>query len=530
MDYFPSPADWRDQFIYQIFTDRFDNGDPSLDTLHPTARIDRVHPKGLRGGDFPGIERRLDYISGLGATAIWISPVFLNDDYGAYHGYTTCRFGVISPHLGGLAGLKSLIRAAHARGIYVLLDIVCNHMGRRITSSHPDWPRYRPPPRGYRLKWIDARRKYAPPFNRLRYFHNHGRIGRFTGDELILGALQNLDDLKTELPEVRSYLIDVYRRLIVDTDCDGFRIDTVRHVEDEFWDEFCPAMRDAAASIGKERFLLLGEVFTHENDMIARFLGRPTRRPETTPRADDGGERRPLLMDSVTDFPLYYAMRDALLGRRPPAVLEDRLRATRAYDYDTAYVDHLCTFLDNHDVPRFLWRGYARMSHGERITRLRLALAVLFTWPGLPCVYAGTEQAFHGGHDPLNREEMGAHFDPTHPMYRWIRRLTELRRSAPSLRRGGIRILRTSRHRPGVLAFARTMPGDATLVVLNTSARPQAVRHLPTPFAAGTRVHDRLGAARPALVGPDGRIPLLRLRPLQCRIYAPHSARLLIRR
>ncbi|MCK4872143.1 MAG: hypothetical protein KAS72_05425 [Phycisphaerales bacterium] len=520
MHHFPSPADWRDQILYQVFTDRFENGDPSLDTAHPTAQIDRVHPKGLRGGDLCGIERRLDYIKSLGATAIWISPVSLNDAGGAYHGYAAIDFSQVSPHLGGMPALRSLIRAAHDRGIYILLDVVCNHMGRRITSSHGDYPRYRPPPHGYRMRWINPKRKYPPPFGTLRCFHNHGHIRRFVGDELVYGAVHGLDDLRTELPYVREHLIRIHRKLIADTDCDGFRIDTVRHVELDFWQQFGSAMRDEARSLGKNRFLLIGEVWDANDAAVARYVGRGGSHGGLR-GGSCGGQPAPFALDSATDYPLHAALMDVLLHRKPPVLLAQRHDRLRNDLYDPTVNDQLLTFLDNHDVPRFLWRGHRDMSRGERLSYLRIGLTFLLTSQGIPCIYAGTEQGFFGGPDPANREEMTGRFNPHHRLYRLTARLAALRTQHVALRRGVQTYLQAAADGPGVIAFTRTFPGDSVLVILNTAPIRRPMRTIRTPFAPRTLLVDVLGIARPTRVDAQCRLAGRMIPPHACRVYCP---------
>lgn len=124
--HFPSPTDWRDESIYMIFTDRFSDGDPSNNEATPGGRFRPQNPRGIHGGDFKGIEKNLDYIKGLGATAIWITPVFINDASSAWHGYGALDYQTISPQLGGLDGLRNLTKAAHGKGIRIILDVVVN--------------------------------------------------------------------------------------------------------------------------------------------------------------------------------------------------------------------------------------------------------------------------------------------------------------------------------------------------------------------------------------------------------------------
>ncbi len=158
---FPSPVDWRNENIYQILTDRYYNGNPSNDNVEanhgspyaPTAN------NGIHGGDFQGIQDKLDYIKSLGATAIWISPIVFNvGGTSAYHGYGAQDFYTLAPHWGTMTDLSNMVQAAHARGIKVILDIVCNHTGNLTTtnsaSSNAGWPTFRSPPAGYQLQYF----------------------------------------------------------------------------------------------------------------------------------------------------------------------------------------------------------------------------------------------------------------------------------------------------------------------------------------------------------------------------------------
>ncbi len=143
--HYPSPTDWRNENIYQIMTDRFYDGNPSNDNAEashgspyaPTAN------NGINGGDFQGIEMKLDYIKSLGASAIWISPIPLNvGGTSAYHGYGAQDFYQLAPHWGTMTDLSNMVQAAHARGIKVILDLVCNHTGTLLTSTNSGWANY----------------------------------------------------------------------------------------------------------------------------------------------------------------------------------------------------------------------------------------------------------------------------------------------------------------------------------------------------------------------------------------------------
>src|SRR5277367_858730 len=123
---------WQAQSIYQIITDRYYNGNTSNDNAEGTYAPS--NPTGIHGGDFAGIEQKLDYIKALGATAIWISPIVLNTE-GQFHGYSAWNFYEVAPHWGSITNLQHLVQAAHARGMLVIDDIVVNHGGDLVGSS-----------------------------------------------------------------------------------------------------------------------------------------------------------------------------------------------------------------------------------------------------------------------------------------------------------------------------------------------------------------------------------------------------------
>src|SRR5258705_3067271 len=211
-----SPADWRDLVLYQIVTDRFANGNTSNDAVegnYAPSSGTQIH-----GGDFAGVQSKLDYLQQLGVDGIWISPVVLNAN-AEYHGYAARDFYTIAPHFGSLADLQSLVGACHARGMVVVMDVVVNHMGDLIDSGNPNYPNYQYPT-PYTLRWRGTKH-HAGFFDDLTKFHAYGQIGNFVDPEQILGELSGLDDLKTEDPAVRAQLINACNWLIDQTDCDG---------------------------------------------------------------------------------------------------------------------------------------------------------------------------------------------------------------------------------------------------------------------------------------------------------------------
>jgi glycosidase len=381
---------WPRQSIYQIITDRFYDGDPSNDNAD--GNFDPAGHRGtsVHGGDFKGIEEKLDYIKSLGATAIWISPVVLNA-YGEFHGYAARDFYKVDPHWGSLSDLRHLIRAAHARGILVIDDIVVNHGGNLIDSADPGYPNFKYPPDGYHLRYRNPARQYAPPFNLSRQnpsltnlFHNNGWIQDFDDPtQLELGELESLDDFRTESPYVRAQMAKIYEYWIKNAGFDAFRIDTVKHVEMGFWQQWCPAIRAFAAAHGKPGFFMFGEMPYPSDARVGSYTGTM-----------GGG---PFKLDSVLDYTLYFKI-NSIFARASvsPHEIVKHYNSVSA-NYDPAAQDQLVTFLDNHDQPRFL------SVPGATIAHLRVALVFLYTSQGIPTLYYGTEQGFNGGKDPWDR-------------------------------------------------------------------------------------------------------------------------------
>lgn len=488
---FQSPAQsgsrplWQGQSIYQIVTDRFYDGDPANNNAdgnyYPAGRTS-VH-----GGDFRGVEQKLDYIKALGATAIWISPVVLNAN-GEFHGYAGRDFYRVDPHWGGLADLQHLVRTAHQRGLLVIDDVVVNHGGNLIDSRDPGYPRFKYPPAGYHLRYRNPRKQFAAPFNTnaanpglADLFHDNGAIQNFDdATQAELGELSGLDDFRTESPYVRSNLVAVYEYWIRQAGFDGFRVDTVKHVEMGFWQYWCPLIHRFAAENGKPNFFMFGEVLDASDARCGSYTG-----------TEGGGAYK---LDSVLDYPLYFSINQVFAAATGNTAQIEQHYAALAHDYDPTAQSRLVTFLDNHDQARFLSPARAN----GKLDRLKLALVFLYTARGIPCLYYGTEQAFDGARDPYDREDMfdgrfeqgpslGDNFNMAHPLFQWIARLNNFRRLYPALREGVHSNEVSNAAGPGLLAYSRRLGGtQEVFVALNTAASEQTMPRRKTIYPPGT--------------------------------------------
>lgn len=540
--------DWRDEVIYQVMVDRFANGDVNNDYGAAPGHLSRY-----QGGDWRGLEAHLDYLEALGVTTLWISPVVKNvetdADFDGYHGYWAQDLTEANPHFGDVTELRSLVSAAHARGMKVVLDIVTNHLGQvffydqnlngkpdvyiggsgstspvtRSTEFDPDWD-----PRGVQVftsLGVGGRAPLTffdePGISRVRpkpevlgtaaAYHGFGRTLDYEQpDQLLMGDFPGgLKDVATENPDVRDAMVDAYARWAELVDLDGFRIDTVKHVEHEFWQVFTKGVRERLAAQGKERFLMFGEAFDGRDPLLGSF---------TAP-----GE-----LDSVFNFSqkflvfggVFEQAHDANTQRGTTAIAASW--AQREVNWSStpqpggtgvAPARMPVNFLDNHDVPRFLFNA-----KGD-VAALRNALTLLFTEEGLPCLYYGTELDFAGGNDPANREVLWTRgFDTSGATFQHVSRLSQLRREVPALRKGETRVLFATDHTQleqdaGLFAFERA-GGDAgpsyALVVLNTNGRDAAQTELTTSMPEGTVLVDRLGdGATQLTVGAGGRVTVV---------------------
>ncbi|MGG1629220.1 alpha-amylase family glycosyl hydrolase [Rossellomorea sp. NRS-1567] len=401
---------WQDETIYFLMVDRFNNGDTSND-----KNVDTKDPKAYQGGDFQGVIDKLDYIKDMGFTAIWLTPIFDNQPLG-YHGYWITDFYKTEEHFGSIDTFKKLVDEAHKRDMKVMLDFVVNHVG----PEHP---------------WVNDPQKSD-------WFHENQPMN-FDNEESLQNAwLYDLPDLNTENPEVKNYLFDAAKWWIEETDVDGYRLDTVRHVPQEFWTEFSEEVKSV-----KEDFYLLGEVFDRAPQKIAKY--------------NDVG------IDGFVNFPQAEEMRSVF---QKPDTSMDRLFNFWKYNetyYDDPYL--MGTFIDNHDMERF-----TRLLVQEKLfpgTRWKLALTYMYTTPGIPIVYYGSEIAVDGGNDPDNRRFMN--FRADEELIDYITQLGKLRQDYPALTRGTIEPVY---EKDGMGIFKRTY-GDQTLVIaINNTSKSQKVQ------------------------------------------------------
>jgi len=501
---FPSPRDWRDTFIYFLLVDRFDNNQEGLPRYDPASTPrGRQSEQGklFQGGNLRGITRRLDYIQGLGANGIWLSPIFKNrrEKADSYHGYGIQNFLEVDPRFGTLEDLQELVRQAHARGMYVIQDIIINHTGDNwaYPGDFPydywkeapgpfDFGFWREPDPAVGLQDDDA--VWPLDLQRPECYKRRGQIRNWNdGEEAMHGDFLSLKELATSAPSVLDALIKIHKYWIAVTDIDGFRLDTVKHLEDSATAIFCNAVREYAKRIGKHNFFIFGEVVA-DDATLQRYIGRNS-------RIEGTNERFPSL-DACLDFPLYFSLEEVIKGFLNPSVLIERYER-----FKTSYADHgaaaqyFVTFVDNHDQ---MARPYRRFMHGNPYPEQAVLVAgYLLTSQGVPCLYYGTEQGFDGGgdHDSYVRECMfggqwgafdttGHHcFNPNHPIYRSIARIAAIRQAEPALRYGRQYFREISGNGRDfgypldgrcTLAYSRILDDQEILVAMNLEPSPRS--------------------------------------------------------
>lgn len=453
----PGPEPLR---MYLIMPDRFDDGDPENNAANGVP--DHSDPLAVQGGDLAGIERRLPYLRALGVNAVWITPVQQNVP-GAFHGYWIQHFKRVDPHLGTMEDLQRLIRRAHEMEMRVYLDVVCNHTGPLIGTKEGGWQWNA---EGYTLVWRDSTELPTPAvLQDLSLYHNFGEVKEWSDPYQVVGELPGgLDDFRTQDPRVLKAMIDIWIWWMEQTGCDGFRVDTVKHVDMPFWYAWLAAIRRHAHEMRKPEFFIFGEVLS-ANDAKAAYYTQP---------APDG--RRGF--DAVFNFSIAEAVRDVFGRGRSITRILNSLDQLHLYDARTR--PYLLNFIDNHDISRFL-----AVADGDTLA-MRNALTFIHGLQGVPLLYYGTEQSFRGGIGPdwENRESMFAggwgnpsgngSFDTTSGMFRHIADLNRIRAGTPALGRGSMHLLFADTAR-GVLVIERRIAGTAAFVLSNTGDTPAEV-------------------------------------------------------
>jgi glycosidase len=569
-----------DEMLYFAIPDRFANGDPANNcgdyagVCVAGASQDEVLTHGYlpsdkgyyHGGDLKGLRQKLPYLDQLGISAVWVGPIYANkpvqDDstnlYGhssGYHGYWIRDFLNVDPHLGTNAEFARLVDEAHERGIKVLMDIVTNHTadiiqlegnaGYRNKTAFPytdvngqpfddsDYAYSGQP--DYTFPEVDTTSfpyvPVVPPdepknpawLNDPLLYHNRGNTS-FSGENSLYGDFFGLDDLWTERREVVEGMVDIYSFWIDEFGVDGFRIDTTKHVNMEFWQRFGPAILEEAHDRGIDEFFAFGEVF--DQQFGSPFMSEFSTRGQ---------------LQATIDFGFQVAARGFASQGAATNGLRDFFASDDYYTDADSNAYAMPTFLGNHDMGRigyFLQRvDQSGAGDAEWLARSQLAHALMFFARGQPVVYYGDEQGFTGdGGDKDAREDMFANqvavyedndligtdettsddnFDRDHPLYKTISQYANLRARHPALSTGA-QVHRFSSDGPGVYAFSRIDRDERIeyVVALNNAETP-ATAAVPTYAPEGGSfklISPQPGVGAPVSAslraGPGGTLPV----------------------
>lgn len=525
----PSPADWGDEILYFLLPDRFSDGKersrPRWDRFNARAfkaldyRSWMEAGKGFVGGTLRGITAQLPYIQRLGVTTIWLGPVWKQRaDLRTYHGYGIQNFLEVDPRFGTRQDLRNLVDQAHDMGLRVLLDVIYNHTGNNWFYNMEGSPREMLPFRrepyafhGWRSRFGQSISKcvdledgvWPAEFQNPQWYSRCGTIEHWDepGKELErdaefrLGDFGDMKDLKLERSETLDALIRVYQYWIALSDCDGFRIDTVKHIPHDVSAIFCHDIRTFARRLGKSNFLLLGEV-TGATDIVKRYV-------------DPDGPNIDCILD-IESAPQRLA--DFVKGLAPPQHFFDHFGGRDALGGVRTLGKHHVSILDDHDM---VWRDCKRRfacgnGSADADAQAAHAVGVQLTTPGIPCIYYGTEQGFcgsqemhHSQYEPADssgrlpmadryvRESMfgggfgafgtsGCHFfDDSHPIFQRIAAIARLRNRSDhvglALRRGDLYLrevrFNTEFEAPKqgeVVAWSRVIENASVVIALNT--------------------------------------------------------------
>jgi len=508
----------RDDVIYLLMPDRFANGDSSNDDPEiSTGMFNRAKRRHYHGGDLQGVIDRLDSLQELGVTAIWTTPWYENantlnrfEKYTRenklskngtpstdYHGYGAVDFYAVEEHFGDLDLLRQLVTESQARGIRVVQDQVANHTGplhRWVTNAPtPTW--YNGSASNHLANswqiWTTA--SPNPPADQLK-------------STLEGWFIDILPDLNQNDPEVATYLIQNSLWWIGMTGLDAVRQDTLPYVPRRYWAQWTAALKREYPGL-----TILGELLDGDPSIVSYFQGGRT--------GFDGIDTG---VDTLFDFPLYYAVLDVFAKGQPMTRLTDTLTA------DTNYVDAtvLVTFLGLHDKPRFLHEP------GATLQDLQLAFTFLMTTRGTPMIYYGDELGMNGGRDPDNRKDFpgGWGEDPRNAfqpsgrtsqqtmVHDHVSALLRLRREFEPLRRGALSTLTVG---TDTYAFARSTAESFAIVALNKSSEPARFKLSTAALAQSPlqAVIDRLGTLGSVDVD-RGRLEFT-LPPLSGAVFTP---------
>jgi glycosidase len=485
-------ADFSKNTIYFILIDRFNRGGSGVIPPPNIYSPDHKEWKLYWGGDIKGITQKLPYIKSLGATALWLTPVFENtselyiyrdkqsqEKLAAFHGYWGKDFKTMNPYFGTLEDYKTLIKKSHELGIKIIFDMVLNHtspIGQGCDGAL------------YEQGKLIADYSHDPD----GWFHHNGSIDFRIKDakEWQNKSLYDLADFAQENPKVSDYLIKA-GQFWVKQGVDGLRLDTVRHIPPDFAREFADAMLKLNPKLWIFGEWSMGGLSNPDAVAFTRSTGI-----------------------NLIDFTLQSKLVDVFCKDKSFSVLANYLK----YDNKIPHPENLVTIIDNHDMPRFISTA---IEHGasEALARKKAqaALCLLMALRGVPCIYYGTEHLLHNdspstwglGGEPYNRQMMDS-FNDRSIFFKNISKLANLRRTNSAMGRGELETLYL---KPKIWIFTKKFNNKLILAAVNQGPKMQVTIEGEKSFQ---KLKPVIGKP---LIYKNGKA-CLELEPWECAIYA----------
>ncbi|HMA60476.1 MAG TPA: alpha-glycosidase [Halanaerobiales bacterium] len=406
--------------IYQIFPDRFNNGNPDLDPDQKLTWGDPPDHYSLFGGDLAGIIEKLDYLKELGINAIYLTPIFESD---SNHKYNIADYYKIDSNFGDLQKAKELVKKAHDRNIKVILDAVFNHCDINFFAFQ-DLIKY-----GEKSKYKDW------------FFYDELPIKTEKPINYVTFATQvkSMPKLNTGNQKVQDYLLNVVKYWMEELDIDGWRLDVSDEVHMEFWRQFRKTVKKI-----KPQAVLIGEIWHSARKWLK-------------------GDR----FDTVMNYPFNWAVMKFFGTNEIGVEKFTSLIIKNYYHYREDTSNVLLNLLSSHDIPRIY-------EYCESKKQLKLAVLFMMTFPGIPMVYYGDELGLKGGKDPDNRRCMPWDRVENNDLLDYYKKLIEIKKNISPLYKGDIRIVLKDEAN-NVLVFKRRCKYKTVYIVINNSHISQNV-------------------------------------------------------
>lgn len=409
----------QESIVYQIFPDRFLNGDKSINPKNVEVWGSEINSKKVFGGDLRGIINKVDYLVDLGINLLYLTPIFKSP---SNHKYNIDDYYSIDPNFGDIETLKEMVEVCHKNNIKVILDGVFNHTGHEFFAFQD-------------ILKNQQNSKYINWYHIDNFPVSIEKVNYYT----FANGIAYMPKLNTVNPEVKKYFIDVAKYWIRETDIDGWRFDVCDEIDHQFWRE----MRIGIKEVKKEA-VLVGEIM-HESVSFLR------------------GEQ----LDSIMNYPFKHAMVDFFAKRKIDAGELNDILAINRYIYMESISKQLWNLIGSHDTDRFLTEC------DDNINRMILASVFQFTYLGLPYIYYGDEIGINGGQDPHCRKCMiWDEENQNEDLLNHYKKLAKIRKENKALIHGNYRDIGSNNK---ILVFERNYGYEKMIIIINNDKIPNFV-------------------------------------------------------